>query len=249
MSNWLATNESDSIIIRYSTFVIFCIAATSALIIFVAFKPMIEDITAETPVIVNIMFIPTLIIGFLYGLKITERVMQPSEARTPFKRGIVKLFLFFFVIGGLFSSVNFALHGGSMMPEGFVFDVGVIDSDGFLTLKDRTKDMIISGGSNIYPREVEEVLLRHDAVLEASVVGRIHPDWGEEVVAFVVLKPDVKASKQDLDKFCLDNIARFKRPKNYRFLKSLPKNNYGKILKTVLREQLESDSSESPAVN
>ncbi len=127
MSNWLATNESDSIIVRYSTFVIFCISATSALILFVAFKPMIEDITTETPIIVNIMFIPTLIIGFLYGLKITERVMNPSDARSPIKRGIVKIFLFFFVIGGLFSSVNFALHGGSMVPDGAIFDVGVID--------------------------------------------------------------------------------------------------------------------------
>ena len=137
------------------------------------------------------------------------------------------------------------------LKDGWLYtgDVGVIDADGFLTLKDRTKDMIISGGSNIYPREVEEVLLRHDAVLEASVVGRFHPDWGEEVVAFVVLKPNGKASTQDLDNFCLENIARFKRPKNYRFLNSLPKNNYGKILKTVLREQLKSDSNESPAMN
>ena len=137
------------------------------------------------------------------------------------------------------------------LKDGWLYtgDVGVIDADGFLTLKDRTKDMIISGGSNIYPREVEEVLLRHDAVLEASVVGRFHPDWGEEVVAFVVLKPDGEVSTQDLDNFCLENIARFKRPKNYRFLNSLPKNNYGKILKTVLREQLESDSNESPAMN
>ena len=127
MSNWLATDESNSILIRHSTFVIFCIAATSALIIFVAFKPMIEEITAETPIIVNIMFIPTFIVGFLYGLKITERVMKPSEARSPIKRGLVKLFLFFFIIGGLFSSVNFALHGGSMMPDGFVFDAGVVD--------------------------------------------------------------------------------------------------------------------------
>ena len=126
MSNWLATNESDSIIIRYSTLVIFCIAAASALILFVAFKPMIEDITTETPVIVNIMFIPTLIIGFLYGLKITERVMQPSEARSPLKRGIVKLFLFFFIIGGLFSSVNFALHGGALMPETSPIDDGLL---------------------------------------------------------------------------------------------------------------------------
>jgi acyl-CoA synthetase (AMP-forming)/AMP-acid ligase II len=135
------------------------------------------------------------------------------------------------------------------LKDGWLYtgDVGVIDSDGFLTLKDRTKDMIISGGSNIYPREVEEVLLQHDAVLETSVVGRFHPDWGEEVVAFVVLKPGGKVSKQDLDNFCLENIARFKRPKNYRFLDSLPKNNYGKILKTELREQLESDTDDTDA--
>ena len=135
------------------------------------------------------------------------------------------------------------------LKDGWLYtgDVGVIDADGFLTLKDRTKDMIISGGSNIYPREVEEVLLQHDAVLEASVVGRFHPDWGEEVVAFIVLKPGGKASKLDLDNFCLENIARFKRPKNYRFLDSLPKNNYGKILKTELREQLESESDDTDA--
>ncbi len=117
MSNWLATNESDSITTRYSTFIIFSIAAVSALSLFVIFQPIIESITAETPIIVNIMFIPTFIVGFLYGLKITERVMKPSDTRSPFRRGVVKLFLFFFVIGGLFSSVNFALHGGSMMPD------------------------------------------------------------------------------------------------------------------------------------
>ena len=127
MSNWLATNESDSITTRYSTFIIFSIAAVSALSLFVIFQPIIESITAETPIIVNIMFIPTFIVGFLYGLKITERVMKPSDTRSPFRRGVVKLFLFFFVIGGLFSSVNFALHGGSMMPDGSPFDVGVIE--------------------------------------------------------------------------------------------------------------------------
>ena len=89
------------------------------------------------------------------------------------------------------------------------------------------------------------MLLQHDAVLETSVVGRFHPDWGEEVVAFVVLKPGGKASKEELDNFCLENIARFKRPKSYRFLDSLPKNNYGKILKTELRQQLESDSDDA----
>ena len=127
MSNWLASDESDSILVRYSTFIIFSIAAISALTLFVVFQPMIESITTEAPTIVYIMFVPTFIVGFLYGLKITERVMKPSESRSPIKRGIVKMFLFFFVIGGLFSSVNFALHGGSMMPSGSIFDVGVIE--------------------------------------------------------------------------------------------------------------------------
>ena len=127
MSNWLASDDSDSILVKYSTFIIFSIAAISALTLFVAFQPMIESVTAETPTIVYMMFVPTLIVGFLYGMKITERVMKPSESRSPIKRGIVKMFLFFFVIGGLFSSVNFALHGGSMFPDGSIFDAGVIE--------------------------------------------------------------------------------------------------------------------------
>jgi long-chain acyl-CoA synthetase len=117
-------------------------------------------------------------------------------------------------------------------------DVGSFDADGFLTLRDRSKDMIISGGSNIYPREVEEALLLHPAVSEVSVVGRPHPDWGEEVVAFVVLRDGKTADERDLDAICLDHIARFKRPKAYRFVAELPKNNYGKVLKTELRKQL-----------
>jgi long-chain acyl-CoA synthetase len=117
-------------------------------------------------------------------------------------------------------------------------DLGSVDADGFLTIRDRSKDMIISGGSNIYPREIEEVLLRHPAVLEASVIGSPHADWGEEVVAFIVLRDGMAATAADLDALCLANIARFKRPKQYRFLTALPKNNYGKVLKTELRARL-----------
>ena len=117
-------------------------------------------------------------------------------------------------------------------------DVGTMDERGFLTIRDRSKDMIISGGSNIYPREIEEVLLRHPAVAECSVVGRPHPEWGEEVVAFLVTRKTV--SREELEKLCLDNIARFKRPREYRFVDSLPKNNYGKVLKTELRRRLSS---------
>ena len=115
-------------------------------------------------------------------------------------------------------------------------DVGSMDAAGFLTIKDRSKDMIISGGSNIYPREIEEVLLRHPAVAECSVVGRPHPEWGEEVIAFVVTRKSL--DRAELDTLCLENIARFKRPREYRFVEALPKNNYGKVLKTELRRLL-----------
>ena len=117
-------------------------------------------------------------------------------------------------------------------------DLGSMDAEGFVTLRDRSKDMIISGGSNIYPREIEEVLLRHPAVAECSVIGRAHAEWGEEVVAFVVRRAGLPLSLQDLDALCLEHIARFKRPREYRFVDSLPKNNYGKVLKTELRRQL-----------
>jgi acyl-CoA synthetase (AMP-forming)/AMP-acid ligase II len=116
-------------------------------------------------------------------------------------------------------------------------DIGSLDQEGFLTLLDRSKDLIISGGTNIYPREVEEVLLRHPAVLEAAVVGRPDPEWGEAVVAFVVPRPGQALDAAALDRLCLDQLARFKRPRAYLFEDSLPKNNYGKILKRSLRQR------------
>ena len=123
------------------------------------------------------------------------------------------------------------------LREGWLWtgDMGALDEDGFLTLKDRSKDVIISGGTNVYPREVEEALLTHPAVHEVSVVGRADAEWGETVAAFVVLEPGSEATQAELDRHCLDRIARFKRPKTYRFVEALPKNNYGKVLKTELR--------------
>ncbi|WP_028222475.1 AMP-binding protein [Paraburkholderia oxyphila] len=117
----------------------------------------------------------------------------------------------------------------------FTGDTGTLDEDGFLTLKDRSKDLIISGGSNIYPREVEEALLAHPSVSEVSVVGQRDDEWGEVPVAFVVLHANCEATSEDLDAWCLQHIARFKRPKHYRFAQALPKNSYGKVLKTELR--------------
>ena len=117
-------------------------------------------------------------------------------------------------------------------------DVGSFDDDGFLTLRDRSKDLIISGGMNIYPREVEEALLCHPSVQSAAVVGRPDPEWGEAVVAFVVTVAGEPPSIEDLDRTCLERIARFKRPKEYRFVDALPTSNYGKVLKRELRERL-----------
>ena len=121
--------------------------------------------------------------------------------------------------------VNGWLHTG---------DMGSFDDRGYLTLRDRSKDVVISGGSNIYPREVEEVLLTHPRVEEACVVGAPDPDWGEVVVAFVV----GSAGPDELDVHLLERIARFKRPKRYVFVDELPKSSYGKVLKRELREQL-----------
>jgi len=135
---------------------------------------------------------------------------------------------------------NDAAANALTLRDGWLWtgDLGALDADGFLTIKDRSKDMIISGGSNIYPREIEEVLLTHAGVLEAAAVGRPHADWGEEVIAFVVRRPGADISAPVLDQLCLDSIARFKRPRGYRFVDGLPKNNYGKILKTELRRWL-----------
>ena len=126
------------------------------------------------------------------------------------------------------------------MRDGWLWtgDIGTFDEDGFLTLKDRSKDLVISGGSNIYPREVEEVLLMAPGVAEAAVIGAPDPEWGEIVVAFIVALPGQRLDEETLDAYCLERIARFKRPKRYLFVEALPKNNYGKVLKTELRERL-----------
>ncbi len=117
-------------------------------------------------------------------------------------------------------------------------DVGMLDARGYLTLRDRSKDVIISGGSNIYPREVEEALLKHPGVSEVCVVGERDAEWGEVVVAFVVAVAGASPTAAELDAVCLDHIARFKRPKRYVFVEALPKNSYGKVLKRELRLRL-----------
>ncbi|MEZ0123313.1 MAG: class I adenylate-forming enzyme family protein [Candidatus Reddybacter sp.] len=152
-------------------------------------------------------------------------------------------------VGEILVSGDTVMHGYWQNPEataktivdGWLYtgDMGMLNAQGYLTLKDRSKDLIISGGTNIYPREVEEILLEHPDIIEVSVIGRADPEWGEEVVAFVVQRETAALDKAQLDAFCIDNMARFKRPKQYHFVEQLPKNNYGKILKTELRNLLD----------
>ena len=116
-------------------------------------------------------------------------------------------------------------------------DVGYMDEKGYLFLMDRSKDLIISGGENIYPREIEEVLVEHPAVREVAVVGAPDPKWGEAVTAVVAAVPGREVSEEELIDFCRERIASYKKPKKVEFVDELPKNNYGKILKRELRDR------------
>jgi acyl-CoA synthetase (AMP-forming)/AMP-acid ligase II len=124
-----------------------------------------------------------------------------------------------------------------MLKNGWLHtgDVGHMDESGYLFIMDRSKDMIISGGENIYPREIEEVLIRHPAVREVAVIGVPDARWGEAVKAVVALVEGESATEDVLIAFCKDHIASYKKPKSLDFVDELPKNNYGKILKRELR--------------
>src|SRR5580700_9381433 len=117
-------------------------------------------------------------------------------------------------------------------------DVGRLDEVGYLTLVDRVKDLIIRGGENIYPKEIEDVLYAHPAVLEAAVVGQPDPVFGEQPVAFVTLRPGCDAVPEDLVEHCRPSLARYKVPREVYIEESLPKNAVGKVAKPVLRQQL-----------
>jgi acyl-CoA synthetase (AMP-forming)/AMP-acid ligase II len=115
-------------------------------------------------------------------------------------------------------------------------DMGYLDEAGYLYLTDRKSDMIISGGFNVYPTEVENAISEHPAVFEVAVVGVPDDVWGEAVKAVVVLKPDTKVTDSDLIEFCKDRLASFKKPKSIDFVESLPKSTVGKTLRRAVRE-------------
>jgi O-succinylbenzoate-CoA ligase len=117
-------------------------------------------------------------------------------------------------------------------------DLGRKDRDGFVYVVDRLKDMIISGGENIYPAEIEAVIISHPDVSEAAVIGKSDEKWGEVPVAFVVCQKDAKASKQDIIELCDKNLAGYKRIKDVFFVEEIPKNSVGKVLKKDLQTRL-----------
>ncbi|WP_246275310.1 hypothetical protein [Nitrosopumilus oxyclinae] len=125
MSNW-DDYQQESSVRSHMGLILFVSSASLAILLFLIFHPQIETINKESPILINIMFFPAMAVGFLYGIRITERAVKPSEIRSPIKRSIVKLFLFFFVIGGMFSSVNFAINGGSIMPDMEILDDGLL---------------------------------------------------------------------------------------------------------------------------
>jgi acyl-CoA synthetase (AMP-forming)/AMP-acid ligase II len=119
-------------------------------------------------------------------------------------------------------------------------DVGYLDPDGYLVLVDRIKDMIIRGGENIYPKEIESALYAHPTVLEAAVVGRPDPFYGEVPVAFVATKPGLTVTSEELLAHCTASLARYKVPDEIHVRTDLPKNSVGKLVKGLLRDQVKS---------
>jgi long-chain acyl-CoA synthetase len=125
-----------------------------------------------------------------------------------------------------------ALRGGWMHTG----DAGILDDEGYLFIQDRVKDMILSGGENIYPRVVEEALYQHPAVADVAVIGVPDARWGETVKAVVVLRPGMAASAEELIEFCRGKLGGFERPRSVDFVEVLPRTPSGKVLKRVLRE-------------
>ena len=145
------------------------------------------------------------------------------------------------MVDGLPASVNSTTNRAptsSAQREGYysVGDMGRVDSDGFYYLESRKHDMVISGGVNIYPREIEDHLHTHPAILEAAVVGVPDPEWGETLRAFIVVRSGQSVSETEVIDYCRSGLADFKRPRKVTFLEELPRNPTGKVLKRELRD-------------
>jgi fatty-acyl-CoA synthase len=135
-----------------------------------------------------------------------------------------------------------ALRGGWLHTG----DLACMDEEGFVYVVDRKKDMIVSGGENIYPREIEEVLYHHPKIQDVAVIGIPDPIWGESVMAFVVLKGGEKMKGEEVIEYCKHHLASYKKPRSVELVEDLPRNPSGKALKTVLREKYLHRKGEEP---
>jgi acyl-CoA synthetase (AMP-forming)/AMP-acid ligase II len=122
-------------------------------------------------------------------------------------------------------------------------DAGRVDEEGYVYIEDRVKDMIISGGENIYPREVENCVFQHQAIADCGVIGIPSEKWGEAIHAVIVLKKDAEVTEEELIAHCRDHIAHYKCPKSIEFIEELPRNASGKVLKRELRKKFWGDKS------
>jgi long-chain acyl-CoA synthetase len=154
-------------------------------------------------------------------------------------------------VGELFSRSPYLFNGywnqpeatGETFQDGWVSvgDLAVRDDEGFYYIVDRKKDVIISGGVNVYPREIEEILFRHPSVADAAVVGIEDSYWGESAKAFIVQKPGSSLTQEDLDHHCRASLAGFKIPKTYQWIETLPRNAAGKVLKQELKQLMKEE--------
>jgi O-succinylbenzoic acid--CoA ligase len=142
------------------------------------------------------------------------------------------------VVKGPNVSKGYYKRESSSFNDGWLYtgDMGYVDEDGFLFVVDRRSDLIISGGENIYPAEIEEVLVAHENVLEVGVTGQDDVKWGKVPVAFVVLHQNTTVSKDELQQFCKEKLASYKVPKEIYFVESLPRNAANKLLRRKLLE-------------
>jgi long-chain acyl-CoA synthetase len=190
--------------------------------------------------------------GIISNIRPVDQLRKQSSVGTPFPYTEVKIVDANFkecapdVVGELFSLSPYMFNGYWNKPEeteaafrdGWVSvgDMARRDAEGYIYIVDRKKDMVISGGVNIYPREIEEVLFTHPAVAEAAVIGLPDEKWGERLKAFIVLRADARLSASDIVAYCEGKIANYKIPKDLAFLTALPRNANGKVLKTELRK-------------
>lgn len=189
--------------------------------------------------------------GIVTTLRPVDQLRKNQCVGQPFPMTIIKLLddegeeVEMGEVGELFSHSPYLLSGYHKQPEalreslhGQYFsagDMAMVDDEGYFYIVDRKKDMIVTGGVNVYPREVEEVLFRHPKIADVAVIGVADPYWGEAVKAVVVLKPTMKASTEELIHFCEGKLARFKHPSKVEFVAALPRNSAGKVLKRTLR--------------